>query len=79
MSPTTPTTPEPFVDVGAIASLLQVPRSWVYENAKHGTLPHYRVGRYLRFKTSEVVAWVGEQRAAHDWMNNQRESAWRHP
>jgi excisionase family DNA binding protein len=77
--PTTPSLPEPFVDVAAIADLLQVSRSWVYENAAHGNLPHYRVGRYLRFKTSEVVAWVGEQRTRNDWLEGQRQGAGRRP
>ena len=45
-----------MVGVEELATLLAVKRSWVYEHAKRGKLPCYRVGRYLRFRTSEVVA-----------------------
>lgn len=57
--PTKPTiSPEPFVNVATVAELLGVPISFVYEKAASGQIPAYRVGRYLRFRVSEIEAWL---------------------
>ncbi|MCH7911730.1 MAG: helix-turn-helix domain-containing protein [Deltaproteobacteria bacterium] len=39
-----------------LADRLQVPRSWVYEQSRMGNLPTHRLGRYIRFHLSEVLA-----------------------
>jgi excisionase family DNA binding protein len=54
---------EPLVDATVIADLLAVPVTWVREQARAGTIPHYCLGRYKRFRVSEVLAWVEECRA----------------
>jgi excisionase family DNA binding protein len=54
---------EPLVDANVIAELLAVPVTWVLEHARSETIPHYRLGRYVRFRVSEVLAWVEECRA----------------
>ena len=54
--------PEKFVTVADIARLLGVPRSFVYERTARGEIPCYRVGRLLRFKVSEVEAWLSAER-----------------
>ena len=61
MSFTTPARPEPLVDVATVARFLGVPKSWVYERAKQYGLPHHFVGRYLRFRLSEVQDWMDDQ------------------
>jgi excisionase family DNA binding protein len=53
---------EPYVDVRAAAEFLGVSKEWVYEQAKRYGLPHHFVGRYLRFRLSEIEAWMDEQR-----------------
>jgi excisionase family DNA binding protein len=53
---------EPLVDAHAVAEHLGVPVSWVYESARNGGIPHYRLGKYVRFKISEVDAWLAECR-----------------
>lgn len=43
-----------------VASLLKVRPSWVYEKVRRRSrnpLPVHRVGRYLRFRRSAVLAW----------------------
>ena len=60
MSIPTPTSPEPFVSVDQLARLLGVPTSWVYERTARGDIPHYRIGRYVRFRVSEVERWLAE-------------------
>jgi excisionase family DNA binding protein len=51
-----------------VAERLQLPESWVYEQTRNRAsirvadpLPHMKVGRYLRFKWSDVLAWLERQ------------------
>jgi len=57
--------PAELVTVSEIAQFLQVPDSWVYERTRRRgleRLPHFKLGKYLRFSKSEVVDWVQRQR-----------------
>ncbi len=58
-----------------MASLLSVKPSTVYQWASSGEIPHYRLGRILRFKMKDLEAWIeghrrektiGEQRKARE-------------
>jgi excisionase family DNA binding protein len=53
------TTPE-IITPGECAALLRVNESWIYEKCRtrqRNPLPAHRIGRYLRFRRSEVLAW----------------------
>ena len=52
------TTKERWVDVNEVASHLGVVKETVYRWVEGNGLPAHRVGRLLRFKLSEVDAWV---------------------
>lgn len=41
-----------------VAELLAVPVSWVREHTRSGTIPHLVLGRYVRYRRDEVVAWL---------------------
>jgi excisionase family DNA binding protein len=45
-----------------IATALRVPVSWVYMKSEAGELPSFRLGRYRRFKVSEVRRWLEARR-----------------
>lgn len=49
---------EKFLTVPDVASILSVKQSTVYQWAKSGEIPHYRLGRIVRFKRKDVEAWV---------------------
>lgn len=49
---------ERLVTVPELAEHLQVPRSWVYGKVAAKQIPHVHVGRYVRFRLSEVQAWL---------------------
>ncbi len=51
---------EEFLTVHELAHQLKVPPSWVYDQVRGESdpLPHYKMGKYLRFLWSEVSAWV---------------------
>jgi len=36
--------------------------SWVYTKAEEGVLPCYKMGKYLRFRQTELDAWVQAHR-----------------
>ena len=51
--------------VDEIAALLRVPNSWVYERTRRRgieRMPHFKLGKYLRFSRGEVLEWVQRQR-----------------
>jgi hypothetical protein len=51
--------------VEEIAAFLRVPPSWVYERTRRRgieRIPHFKLGKYLRFARREVVDWVQHQR-----------------
>jgi len=53
---------EPLVDAQYVARLLDVSQDWVWKAVRAGTLPAYRFGpRKLRFRESEILAWIEEQ------------------
>ena len=45
----------------ALCTLLKVRRSWLYDAVEAGTLPALRLGRQLRFRRLDVVAFIDTQ------------------
>ena len=43
------------------ATLLKVPKSWIYERTRKGAIPHLKLGKYLRFPRAALLQWVGAQ------------------
>ena len=54
---------EPLVGAQVIADLLGVSDSLIYDLCRRNRIPHYRVGGRLKFRQSEIEAWLTEQRA----------------
>ena len=54
----------PLLDVAAAAALLGVPRSWVYARvaSPECDLPHFKLGRYIKFRESELLAYLETNR-----------------
>lgn len=50
--------------VEEIADALGVKASWVYGKVACHEMPCVRVGRYLRFRLEEVMAWLESRDAA---------------
>lgn len=49
---------EKFLTVFDVALLLSIRPSTVYKWASLGEIPHYRLGRIVRFKRKDLEAWV---------------------
>lgn len=41
-----------------VAERLGVPETWVYRAARSGKLPSVKLGHYVRFRWSDVEAWL---------------------
>ncbi len=52
-----------YLTVNEVAKLLQVPKSWVYDRTRDGRIPCFKVGKYIRFKPSEIDKWLASQKA----------------
>jgi len=52
---------EPFVDLEAASAFLGVKDTWMYEAVRLGRVPSYKVGKFRRFRISELEAWMRER------------------
>jgi len=60
-----------FIGPEAVAEMLGVPLTWVYEKSRtrqRDPLPVLRIGRYIRFDKDAVVTWA----LAHGNTNKKR-------
>lgn len=49
-----------------VAEILKVPVSWVYARTRRRAtdrIPGFRLGKYWRFRESDLLAWLDRQRA----------------
>jgi excisionase family DNA binding protein len=46
-----------------VAAFLAVKVSWVREATREGRLPHLRLGRYRRYRLSDIESWLSEQQS----------------
>jgi len=44
--------------IAGISKLLNVPKSWIYQRTRTNEIPHYKLGKYLKFDIDEVTAWL---------------------
>jgi excisionase family DNA binding protein len=49
-----------WLTVHEAAALLRVKVSWLYERTRTNSIPHVKLGKYLRFDRSELIAWAAE-------------------
>jgi excisionase family DNA binding protein len=51
-----------FITITQLSEQLRVPvktiRHWIYRRE----IPHYKIGRHLRFKAQEIQRWINERR-----------------
>jgi len=51
-----------WLTIDEAATLIRVPKSWLYERTRTNTIPHLKLGKYLRFDRDELVAWTRQFR-----------------
>lgn len=53
---------EAMVDVKKLQEVYGNPSSWWYQAAETGRVPSYRIGKYRKFRLSEIETWISAQR-----------------
>jgi excisionase family DNA binding protein len=43
-----------------VATLLGVPKSWVYEESREGRIPTVALGRYRRYRREAIEPWIAQ-------------------
>ncbi len=51
-----------FLDIHELSEYLSIKRSTLYTMVESGDLPHYRIGRLIRFKRNDVDGWLETHR-----------------
>jgi len=54
--------PDRLLTAQEVAEILAVKLSWVREATRAGRLPHIALGRYRRYRRSEIEAYLETQR-----------------
>ena len=47
-----------YLDINEVTECLGIKKSTLYFHVENGTIPHYRIGRLIRFKKQEVDQWM---------------------
>ena len=50
--------PDTLLDVVQLSTYLNVSRSWIYERIRGNEIPYTKLGKFLRFKKSEIDRWA---------------------
>jgi excisionase family DNA binding protein len=53
-----------FFTIEQLSEYLNLKRSTLYLQVETGQIPHYRIGRLLRFKKAEIDEWLASHRIA---------------
>ena len=53
-----------LIGIKEMASKLDVPVSWLYSRTRTNDIPHWKVGKYVRFDESEIWKWLKQQNEA---------------
>jgi len=51
-----------FLTIGELSKYLNLKRSTLYGLVESGELPHYKIGRLIRFRKSDVDRWMEDHR-----------------
>jgi excisionase family DNA binding protein len=53
---------DPLLTVDELCDLLKVEPKTIYQLTYRGKIPHYKITNRLRFRQSEILSWIEEQR-----------------
>ena len=59
---------EQLIDVRQAALMFNLPLYWLSQakERQERRIPHYRVGKLVRFKPNELEAWIAAQQTSHE-------------
>jgi excisionase family DNA binding protein len=47
-----------LISIKEMARKINVPVSWLYFRTRTGEIPHFKVGKYVRFDPEKVMQWI---------------------
>jgi excisionase family DNA binding protein len=50
-----------YFTVKTLSAYIEMPTTWVYDQVMFRKIPFTKVGRNLRFRRSEIEAWLAER------------------
>ena len=50
-----------LIGINEMAEKLDVPVSWLYSRTRTNDIPHFKVGKYVKFDPEKVMLWIQEQ------------------
>ena len=50
-----------LIGINEMAKRLDLPVTWIYSRTRTGEIPHYKIGKYVKFDSEKVMQWVQEQ------------------
>jgi len=50
-----------LIGINEMAKRLDVPVSWLYSRTRTNEIPHYKIGKYVKFDAEKVMKWIQEQ------------------
>ena len=51
-----------FLNIDELSEFLNIKKSTLYSMVENGELPHYKIGRLIRFRRDELNAWLESHR-----------------
>ncbi len=51
-----------LLSVSELAQYLNVPKSWVYDRTYRDAIPHFKIGRLVRFDLEKVLEWLNDRK-----------------
>ena len=51
-----------LLSVSELAQFLNVPKSWVYDRTYRDAIPHFKIGRLVRFDLEQVLGWLDDKK-----------------
>ena len=53
---------DPLLTIDELCEVLKVEHKTIYQLTYRGKIPHYKITNRLRFRKSEILSWIEEQR-----------------
>ena len=50
-----------FIGIKEMAERLDVPVSWLYQRTRTNEIPHYKLGKYVKFSPKEIMEFIKSQ------------------
>ena len=50
-----------LIGINEMAKRLDIPVSWLYSRTRTNEIPHFKIGKYVKFDLDQVMEWIKNQ------------------